>query len=529
MSKNRKNKFDKLAVGIFVDGTTLHISALCKQKEKISVVDANIVKLASRLEPARIEESELVLEGFEETNEPLDITTDLEKSDINIVEAEPVAEEDAPDNTVVLRNVLSTYSHRKYKLGISVSEPEIFYAPFATNWGLKGDDLKKKVIENLAIERPDAADLSYRDIQIVEVANKDVLAVVRGTEFPVVDLIGRIRKQLGNKVTKISFIEGAELSLVNLVKKNYIFEPDEISVIIFVGHEFSRLIFMLGNDLLAISQLIGEGIDAYEISHTIYSRLLLELDNLNLKRMDNIILCGEAYETDMLTFFKEKFLQDVDVEYLNFAGISNSGVDPLLSRFAISLGVAWRALEDKSDDIYQIDLLPKSVRERQKFFKLGIVGWLLLLMLPLLTFFFTTKTVQYSNQIENLQTEIASKQDQLTLLQKPKKELEELKIKLSGYEGIFNRLDSLLSGTKTWSHFLTNATRAARGVGGIWITEIRSTSSNKVVLTAFSLYRDRIPKFSERLGKTVLNKVEVQEIRERTVYNFEMEVVLEKK
>ena len=48
---NKKNKFDKLALGIFVDGLTLHITALCKQKSKIKLVDANIVNLASRLEP----------------------------------------------------------------------------------------------------------------------------------------------------------------------------------------------------------------------------------------------------------------------------------------------------------------------------------------------------------------------------------------------------------------------------------------------------------------------------------------------
>ena len=424
---------------------------------------------------------------------------------------------------------MGTYSHRKYKLGISVSEPEIFYAPFTTNWGLKGDDLKRKIIENLAIERPDAADLSPSDVKTIEVANRDVLAVVRGTEFPLLNLIDKIRKQLGNKITKISFIEGAEISLVNLVKMNYRFEPDEITVIIFIGHEYSRLIFMVGNELHGISQLIGEGIDSYEISHTIFSRLLLELDNFNFRKMDNIILCGEAYESDTMSFLQEKFAQDVDVEYLNCSQVSNSGADPVLSRFAISVGVAWRALEDDMDDIYKIDLLPKVVRERQKFFKLGLIGWTLLLMLPFLAFFFTTKTAEYSKQVKDQQNEIQSKQEELALLQEPKKELDELKTKLSGYENIFARLDSVLLGTKTWSYFLVKATRATQSIGGIWITEIRSSSADRIILTGYSLYRSRIPVFSNRLGKTVLNKVEVQEIRERTVYNFELEVYLEPK
>jgi hypothetical protein len=217
MKKRKKNKFDKLAIGIFVDGLTLHISALCKQQGKVKLVDANIVQLAKRLEPARIHESELVLSEHEGTNEAIDITSDIENLDHKIEEIGP---EDGFDNAAILQNILSTYSHRKYKLGISVSEPEIFYAPFTTNWGLKGDDLKRKIIENLAHERPDAVDLSPNDVKLIEVANEDTLAIVRGTEFPLLNLIGKIRRQLGNKITKISFIEGAEISLVNLVKQN---------------------------------------------------------------------------------------------------------------------------------------------------------------------------------------------------------------------------------------------------------------------------------------------------------------------
>lgn len=531
MKKRKKNKFDKLAVGIFVDGLTLHISALCKQQGKVKLVDANIVQLARRLEPAKVHQGELVLNDHDSPGTPLDITSDIEKSDYKIEEIAPeVVEDGATDNTVILQNMLSTYWHRKYKLGISVSEPEIFYAPFTTTWGLKGDDLKRKIIENLAHERPDAGDLSPGDVKLIEVANKDILAVVRGTEFPLLNLIGKIRKHLGNKITKISFVEGAEISLVNLVKQNYRFEPDEITAIVFIGHEYSRLIFMIGNELLGISQLIGEGIDSFEISHTIFSRLLLELDNFNFRKVDNIILCGEAYESDTMTFLQEKFGQEVDIEYLNFSSISNDdGVDPILSRFAISVGVAWRALEEKNEDIYKIDLLPKVIRERQKFFKLGLAGWILLLALPLLTFFFTTKTAEYLGQVKVLQDEIQSKQEELTLLQEPKRELEELKAKVSGYENVFARLDSVLLGTKTWSHFLVKATRATQSVGGIWITEIKSSSEDRITLTGYSLYRSRIPVFSNRLGKAVLNKVEVQEIRERTVYNFELEILLEPK
>lgn len=525
--KKRKNKMEKLAIGIFVDGLTLQVATLCKQKGKVKLVDANILNLVTRLDPVSVDKPAYVEELTGDMAEgPIDITSQI--AETSNIKEEPTVEEPS-DNTSILENELSTFSHRKFKLAISVSEPEIYYAPFETTWGLKGDALKKRIIENLAVEKPSALDLTAEDIQVVEVANKDILAIVRGTEFNVVRLLEQARRKLGNKATRISFIEGAEISIVNLVKKNYKFEPNEITVVVYVGHEFSRLIFLLGNELLGISQLIGEGIDSLEISHTIFSRLLLELDNLNLKKMDNIILCGEAHEVNVLPFLQEKFSSEVDVDYLTFNNMEVDGIDPLLSRFAIAVGVAWRALEDKNHDTYQINLLPKSVRERQKFFKLGLGGVLLLLLLPLLAYFFTMRAAALNKRMEDLEKEYAIKQSQLSLLQEPQKELADLKLKLAGYESIFSKLDSLFYGTKTWSSFMTKIARSASSIGGIWVTDLKSIGKNRVLLTGYSLYRERIPEFSNKLGKTVLNKVEVQEIREKTVYNFEIEIGLEPK
>ena len=50
-----------------------------------------------------------------------------------------------------------------------------------------------------------------------------------------------------------------EISLVNLARKNFHFhDPNEISVIIQVETEFSRIIFMKGDDLYTVSPIINE-------------------------------------------------------------------------------------------------------------------------------------------------------------------------------------------------------------------------------------------------------------------------------
>ncbi|MHA2055597.1 MAG: hypothetical protein ACW99F_18625, partial [Candidatus Hodarchaeales archaeon] len=415
------------------------------------------------------------------------------------------------------------------KIAMSVAEPEIYYASFATDWGLKDQKLKERIIENLVAEKPTAFDITPEDIRIVPLVNGGILSAVRGAELNVLNLLEKSQRNLGSKMPKISFIETAEISLVNLVKANYEFDEDETTAIIYVGQEFSRLIFMDGKNLSSISQIIEEGIDSPDIAKTIYSRLLLSLDNLHLKNVDNIILTGDADRGNVLPILRERFSLDIKIDFLKFSTFDFQGIDEVLSRFAVPVGVALRALEDRDENFYQVDLLPKEIREKQKIFKLGIWGWLLLLFLPLSAFFFTAMTGKLFINLKNIKIIQQNKLDELTRLEEPRAQLEILNKKLAGFSNIFTVLDSILVGTNTFSHFITKVSNVTKNTGKIWVTNIISTSESRVRIEGYSLNRDRIPIFAQSLGASLLNKVEVQEIRKRTVYYFEIQVQLETK
>ncbi len=527
MYKKRRNSA-KYAIGIYVEGEYLQVVCLSKKGKKIRLVDAEILKLAERLETVTSEneivfESVDVLEGDTVSSNP---PPDMPQDSFVFTESE---EKKQKDNIDILEEILSKYLSKKYQLSISLAEPQIYYAYFNTDWNLQGDKLKNRIIQELSKERQVSTRLKPDDLFIIKLSDDRILAVVRDTNINLINLIETVQKNLGRRLPYISFIESAEISLVNLVKENYHFKDDDISVIVYVGHEYSRLIFLRGNDIHNISYIIGAGLDSENIANTIFSRILLEQDNLNLPRLDNIILAGEAYEVQLDAFLKQKLSDEINIDYIKFQKIDVSGIDPLLSKYAVAIGAAQRVLDSSNPVLLNVDLTPFEVRENQKKFKLGAAGWFLLLLIPFLAFFTTIKTSYQHRELNQIISQVQFNRSELSHLQEIEMRLNVQRTRLANLDKALQILDTLTVGTKTWSTFLKNLADYCKSIGDIWITEVKPSKEDQVVLSGYSIYRNRIPRMARALGNASLQKVEVQEIRKRKVYHFEIVVKLQKK
>ena len=242
--------------------------------------------------------------------------------------------------------------------------------------------------------------------------------------------------------------------------------------------------------------------------------------------INNIILAGEAQSAGVKEVLEQMFPEDVKIEYIKLPNLSPNGSDPLLlenlPRVAVAIGSAWRALEIKNKELYAIDLTPFEIREGQKVFKLGILGWLFLLLIPILTFQVTTKIAQLNRTLLETRTELQRKKSELAELQTLQQQVDFARQKLAYYKATFGVLDSMRVNTDIWSKFLNKIAMEAQRVGRIWITDIGASDPKTVTIRGYSLYRNRIPRFSNALGNATLMQVQVQEIRGRTVYQFEI-------
>ncbi len=522
-----KSLSEKLAIGLFVEGQYLHVACLSLKKNRVKLVDAQILKLSKTLENVKVQEevlTEVLNDYSDEENAPIDVTEEIpEEHWINNDKTS-----DARDNVEVLRHLLRTYSNRKNKLAISLSEPQIYYSYYATDWGLEGKKLKQKVLEELQNERGGGEKIQPDALQIVRLKDGRLMGILRDNEVNVLNLLEYLHHERTTRIPVISFVESSESALVNLVNANYEFGENEITVIVYLGNEFSRLIFLKGNQIYTISYIIGAGLDSENITNTIYSRILLEQDNLNLPQIQNIILTGEAYEVSLKSFLEGQLPTEINVDYIKMGNLDVIGTEPLISRFAVAIGSAWRILHEGKEFVYDINLLPAQIEEGQKKFKLGFAGTILLFLLPAIAFFSTLKIGEQRRLITQLETQQTFHQQELVHLQEIETKVNAKKEKLINYQNAFGVVDEMSAGLKTWSSFLNRLSKESKRIGYIWITDVNQRSADRATLKGYSVYRNRIPQLSGSIGSGALKKVEFQEIRNRTVYYFEMDADLPK-
>ncbi len=503
------------ALGLYVDGVDLKVAQVVRHGNKITLLDLYDAKLAQKLEVAASVSSA----GFEPTAETIDIT-------------QPTVQETATveTNSSVITEVFNKYRKRRSVLALSVGEPYIFYHPIEIQGKQKKDKIISRIIEELQATR---SGVTKEQVELLSTtAESGYVGVVREHDIPVLDLVVSARHFLGSAMPKIAFVESSDIALVNLVKNNYDLKDDEITVIVYVGVEYTRLIFMRGKDLFNIAPIISEGADSFSVQNTIYSRILLGQDNLSLPRIDKVILCGECKNFDIKGFLSS-LLVGAEVDYLQLQKIDVSqlpaGGSDLIPQYAVPIASATRAVVGKSKNYYIADLTPEKIREGQKIFKLAWHGLVLAIFVFGSTFYFTYNYARNENQIVKMRADIDVKKAQAAEIAALRSQITNVQTQFGKYATATTLLDSLMPNTERWSRFMASLSEATRRVGSMWLTDVHQINDETYSVTGFSIYRDRIPRFAQSYPGSILRKVLVADIRGKTVYNFQIDLKFSKK
>jgi hypothetical protein len=223
---------------------------------------------------------------------------------------------------------------------------------------------------------------------------------------------------------------------------------------------------------------------------------------------------------------QEKLSEEISIDYLSLPNLEVYDEDINVSKYAVAIGSAWRNANDKDTYLYNVDLLPQTFRESQKRFKLGIIGWLLLFALPVVAFYTTINVAEQRAALAELMVQKETHQQELTYLKDIEAKLMEKRKILENYQKAFGVVDDMSVGLEKWHKFLIKLSKNQDRIGRIWITEIQPTEGNSVILRGYSVYKDRIPLLSNAMSDGDLKSVQVQQIRERNVFYFEMNAQL---
>jgi hypothetical protein len=497
------------SIGIFVDGLELKLAKLSIKKGKIVLDELITTTLASKLEERQIASVELDTLG--ETNEAFALPSAETPEDV------------ATDNNSVLLGLLSKYPTNSYVLSYAISEPSIYYHILESDYGLKGTKLKQRVLDELRNVRAvqpamDAIDFFYS-------VDKNLVCVVREDGTTMLRILEEIKPFLGKHLPRISLIEVADVALINLARANYGFTPDEITAIIYVGVEFTRLIFMKGSEFFHFAPVLGEGYDSPNIQNTVYSRLLLEQDNMGIPRIDKILLGGESRRIAFDEFIREQ-LPEVDVQYFRTPYLDTSGISTELQEqipeYAVAIASAWKVLDEAHPGFYPVNILPESVKEGQRTFKLAWHGYVLLLLVFIASFYFTSRYAKVQVEVSSKKSVLNQLQDKVDENEKLKTAIASLNEQIGRYNIALAVYDSLVPGSERWNKTLAQLAKGVEDLGAIWVTEVRSLANGAMSIQGYTLYRVRIPRISALFDNATLSKVEVKEIREKAppVYSF---------
>ncbi len=506
----------KNVVGLFVDGLDVKLAHLTMHGRKIVVNELRSATLASRM--AEHKPAEVGAAVGLESADAFSLSASAEVS-------APVTGVETEDNNSILLGLLGSYPAAKYSLAYSLAEPAIYYHVVDHDFGLKGIKLKSRILEELHNLR--AFQPALDAVDTIRTEEGGLLCIVREDGLSLINALEGIKTYLGGRIPLIAGIDSADISLMNIVRRNYELQDEEVTVIVYVGSEFTRLIFMRGDHFYQFAPILGEGYDSPNLPNTIYSRLLLEQDNLGLPNIHRIVLAGESHRIDLKTFLLRQ-MPDHEVDYLLLPEVDTSALSPEqqaeVSGFAIPIGAAWRFLDPSGNAFYRINLLPDLIREGQRVFKLAWHGYLLLVLLFCSSLFFTWQISAKSREVRDLKESLTLKESQQAENLQLSNSIDALQQQLTRYRASLALYDSLVPGSERWSRILTRLSHGVEDLNSLWITDFNATKDPTITMSGYTLYRTRIPRVAALFDNTTLKEVAVQSIRDQEVYKYTLDI-----
>ena len=338
-------------------------------------------------------------------------------------------------------------------------------------------------------------------------------------------MINAVAHQNGKRFYKIPTVKSSDISLSYYVAKKKKFFPDDHSLIVYIGKEYSKLIFLHGRKLKHIGTTLDIGTSNLHTYDVYFSKILLEMENGGIPSLDNIIVCGEDDSENLILSFYGTF-PEANVSRLEFDDLELSDIDEEtrenFSSFSIPIAVAIDYYDEQNQVHQGINLLPKSVREEQKFFQFSWHSYAVLPLLFLVAFWVTQKSLTNTNEINKLDDQIKEKTALMKQNQQVLAQIAQLEDKISGFDQTQAILDSATVGTGVWYQVLQDIASFTSKKKSIWLTKLTRSDPQTVLAEGYSLSRYALTDFAYSVESATLNSMFYEALRDRSAYKFNL-------
>jgi len=341
--------------------------------------------------------------------------------------------------------------------------------------------------------------------------------------IPCADLVYDLADYNKKRYLKIPSIKNAELSLAYYVSKTTKFFPEDFSLIIYTGKEYSKLIFLEGQNIKHIGSTLDIGTQNLQTYDVYFSKILLEMENGGIPRLDNVILCGEDNSENLILSFYGTF-PEANVSELKFDAVDISDLSEAdqenISAFSIPIAAAVEYYSEQKKEYKGINILPNYIKENQKFFQFGWHSYAMLPILFGLTFFFTYHILDNYRQIRELDAEIlrlTNLQSQNSILMD---QINPLNTKIASFGETQALLDSASAGTEIYWQMLEKISDFLERRRNFWVTKLETVTPDEVRLSGFSLSRSVLTEFADYNNSSLLHSIKYDPLREKNAFQY---------
>jgi Tfp pilus assembly protein PilN len=247
------------------------------------------------------------------------------------------------------------------------------------------------------------------------------------------------------------------------------------------------------------------------------------MENGGISSLDNIIVCGEDDSENLILSFYGTF-PEANVSRLEFDDVDLSDLDDktkeTFSSYSIPIAVANDYYDGLENLHIGINLLPRYVKEDQRFFQFAWHGYAMLPFLFIASLFITYWVLKNQKEINYLDTQILGKTILQRQHQKILSRISEIQNKISSFDQTQTILDSASNGSGVWSVVMSKISGFIDNNPNLWITKLTKEEGDQVVLEGYSLNKNVLTDFAYYLENAQLKSVHYEAILEKNTYRF---------
>jgi hypothetical protein len=405
-----------------------------------------------------------------------------------------------------------------------ITEPYISYLVHQFDNGKKPGDLKSKI----AAEWKENTNIDYSPdrIDYIEYKNHFLISTVVQENIPILNELKSLAEIAESKTLDILPLRSADIALINYTLNIYKPAKDETYLLIYIGTDSIRLIFIKDGKVTHINKYLGLSLERQGIVSFLSSKIVLEMEYANVTELTNIILTGEIND-DLLSAVKQSFpfasVDLLDLQIFDFSSLEEETVHKAQSYILPLVAVC--------DEVFRFSNIKKNLEFQTKrlskisfFKKIDFLSIFLVMLIGALMFFSLQMYKERSSNLKKFRAQISRMEVIKSISSADLARINQLSNRYEILNAYKQNLEEAEKNLKRITDQLLLIESFNPHKNKIWLTSIAVDEKNPslFLIKGLAIDRSKIPDLMAALHNAELKNIYIYEIRNKKIYQFEL-------